>query len=298
MSSIQPNPAQLDLPAPSGDTITVGDISGSLAVAIGYDAIAQVFQQILPTAPTDFRYLARKLLLRTLLLAATDLRVAEVDAPYDEALQLLRRIIVHAGHLFSVCPVEPDLAATLLSRIAFDAPLRHSTAALARTLPRPYWTPSHPLPNRPDPALIRILNSHTNTLTGCAVSPDGAWLVSADGTVRLWDTQSSMLQRTLVGYTGKATACAFSPDGIWLVSAAEDGRVWLGMRRVIHCLAPRRGQTEEVTSCAFSPDGTWLVSTADVETVWLWDAQSGALLRTLTRHTNEVTNSALSPDDA
>jgi WD40 repeat protein len=38
-------------------------------------------------------------------------------------------------------------------------------------------------------ATRHILEGHTNTVLGCAVAPDGTWLVSTsfDKTVRIWD---------------------------------------------------------------------------------------------------------------
>ena len=60
---------------------------------------------------------------------------------------------------------------------------------------------------------------------GCAVSPDGTWIVSAsaDQTLKMWDAATGTERPTLTGHTEPgATACAVSPDGTWIVSASSD----------------------------------------------------------------------------
>ena len=46
----------------SGDTITVGNIVNSQAVAIGRGAVAQVFQRVLLPTPSDYRYAALRMI--------------------------------------------------------------------------------------------------------------------------------------------------------------------------------------------------------------------------------------------
>jgi len=48
----------------------------------------------------------------------------------------------------------------------------------------------------------------------------------ADGTVRLWDTPTGVLQQTLEGHSGWVDSVAFSPDGKLVVSRSINGTVW------------------------------------------------------------------------
>jgi WD40 repeat protein len=79
-------------------------------------------------------------------------------------------------------------------------------------------------PYRESQLLIRTLIGHTDRVYGCAVSPDGHWIVSAsaDKTLKIWDPSNGKELRTLKGHTSDINACAISPDGTWIVSASLD----------------------------------------------------------------------------
>jgi WD domain, G-beta repeat len=76
-------------------------------------------------------------------------------------------------------------------------------------------------------AFVRTLTGHTGSVSGCAVSPDGTWLVSAsaDRTLKIWDVATGTEPATLAGHTGVVNGCAVSPDGSWIVSASWDRTV-------------------------------------------------------------------------
>lgn len=65
-----------------------------------------------------------------------------------------------------------------------------------------------------------------------AFSPDGRMLATggsySNHLVRLWDTHSGALLRSLIGHTSGVSQVLFSPDGLYLVSASYDGmlRLW------------------------------------------------------------------------
>ncbi|MBU1226628.1 MAG: WD40 repeat domain-containing protein [Actinobacteria bacterium] len=151
---------------------------------------------------------------------------------------------------------------------------------------------------------LRALGGHTEdtwglgVVFGCAVSPDGAWIVSASGdqTLRVWEAASGECLRTLSGHTNGVSGCAVSPDGSWIVSASWDEtlRVWDAASG--ESLRTLSGHTDLVNGCAVSPDGAWVVSASEDETLRVWDAASGESLRTLRGHTNCVLGCAVSPD--
>ena len=78
---------------------------------------------------------------------------------------------------------------------------------------------------------------------GCAVSPDGTWIVSAswDKTLKVWDAGTGEARLTLHGHTDAVWGCAVSPDGAFIVSASYDKRSKSGMRAAEKPASPCTG---------------------------------------------------------
>lgn len=230
----------------------------------------------------DLRYLAAKTLARSTLAAESDLRAAERVTATSEPLRSLRRSFVQAGHILTRCQTRDEVEATLYSRVQHLDLLAAQTSALGRALAVPHLRPRAVFPDLPHPALIRTL-TEGDSLWGCAVSPDGSFVVSASysGGIVVWDTDKRIERHRLSGHGGWVRRCAVSPDSTFIVSASFDRqlRVWdaqTGATR--HVLV---GHTDGVTDCVVSPDNALIVSASLDETVKIWDAQTGALLRTL-----------------
>jgi WD40 repeat protein len=127
----------------------------------------------------------------------------------------------------------------------------------------------------------KILNSmpgHANLITKLLFSPDGDKLfsASADGHVRIWDTQGEPLEDLVVG--PEVEGLGISPDGTQLATVPFDGPVelWdLSENRKITALGGTGGF---ITSDAvFSPDGKYLA--ADLASgLFLWQLSDGKSL--------------------
>lgn len=119
----------------------------------------------------------------------------------------------------------------------------------------------HLLPDLPDPALIRTLIGHTGGVSGCAISPEGGYIVSAsfDNTLKVWDAHTGVERHTLRGHTDEVEGCAISPLGDSIVSASEDNtlKVWDVSTGACLCTLYVNGQ---LNACAFHPDGEHIVA--------------------------------------
>src|SRR5262245_7890163 len=66
------------------------------------------------------------------------------------------------------------------------------------------------------PDLVWLSGGHNGGFNGVDLSADGSLIASAsagDGTVKVWDTSTGGLLRTINAFYGQALSVAFSPDG-------------------------------------------------------------------------------------
>ncbi len=176
----------------------------------------------------DLRYLACKTLARSAYAVVTDLAAAEQHAPEDMPLRLLKRHFFTMEHLLTRCITLNDVITVLSCRLQHLPELSDLwQRALAERLP-PFVGLWHALPDLPHPALICTLYGHTDGVTGCAVSADGAFIVSAsaDYTLKVWDARTGTCLMTFP-VEGALLACAFHPDGRHLVAAGACGVYFL-----------------------------------------------------------------------
>ncbi|HKQ90004.1 MAG TPA: TIR domain-containing protein, partial [Blastocatellia bacterium] len=178
----------------------------------------------------DWRYLAKKTLLRKSLSVENDLIQAMKYALGDDPLRVLRRAFANTGHLFNHCETRDDLKTTLYNRLQHLEELQTIMQELKRSLTSPRIVPKFNLPDLPHPALIRSLEGHSLPVSGCAFSPDGKLIVSAswDRTLKVWDAGTGQMLRSLEGHSDSVIGCAFNPDGKLIVSASSDRtlKVW------------------------------------------------------------------------
>ena len=151
---------------------------------------------------------------------------------------------------------------------------------------------------KPEPILQA---GHTKTINAVAFAPDGRWLASGakDNTVKIWDTATGGVLRTLYAHSNDVNALAVSPDGKLLASASGDmmdkrdlstfreGGVVGGMKdntvriwevRTGRELNALRGHELPVGAVAFSDDGRSLTSVSG-DAVKVWDVATGRELR-------------------
>jgi WD40 repeat protein len=246
----------------------------------------------------DWRYLVAKTRIRKSLAVEADLLIAETIASED--LRLLRRNFVNSGHLLNRCQTRDDVEATLFSRLQHLDDLRVLTTDLEQHLKRPCLLPAHKLPDLPHPALMRTLSGHADSVLDCAVSADGAMIVSAsdDGTLKVWDGRSGAERLTLSGHAGGAKRCAVSADGATIVSASSDQtlKVWDGRSGAERLTLS--GHAGVVSGCAVSADGATIVSASSDQTLKVWDGRSGMERFTLSVRAVGVSGCAVSADGA
>src|SRR5262249_41934242 len=220
----------------------------------------------------DWRYLAKKTLLKKSLSVESDLVKAELIAPPDDPVRTLRRNYVNSGHLFNHCETSKEVKETIFVRLQHLNDLNTMLREMEQSLERTYVAPQSALPDLPHPALIRTLEGHLAPVSGCAFSPDGKLIVSAsnDRTLKVWDALTGQTLRSLESHSDYVSGCVFSPDGKLIVSASDDRTLKVWDAQMGQTLRSLEGHSGCVSGCAFSPDGKLIVSASWDGTLKIW----------------------------
>ncbi len=145
---------------------------------------------------------------------------------------------------------------------------------------------------------FRVLRGHTGRVLSVAFSPTGHLLASTgtDRTIKLWNSDTGHLLKTLQGHQSWGWAIAFHPQGHLLASASYDQTVKLWDITTGNCLQTLQGHDSSVLAVAFSPNGQWLASGGYNQTIKLWDVATGECRHTGQAHVNRVWAVAFSLD--
>jgi|GEM_PF-2632253 len=137
-----------------------------------------------------------------------------------------------------------------------------------------------------------------DNLNSIAYNSDGT-LIAGGGTgtvVKIWQTESGNLLKTLGGFSGNVNMVTFSPDGLLLAACSQDGTVKIWRVSDGYELHKLFGHNQSVNSISFSKDGRYIVSGSSDRSVKIWLAGDGTLVKTLNGHTAPVTSVSFSPD--
>lgn len=155
---------------------------------------------------------------------ATILR-QEVHLLDKEPIAALTTDVIGDVSLFEKHPTVADLMLTLYSRLAGNPDVLNQIRHAAEALPRHALLPVHPLADRGDPRLLRVLTGHRHYFAPwIAWMPDGrlASVSGGDHTMRVWDTKTGEQESVIPVPMDYVLAASLSPDGRYLAVVGRD----------------------------------------------------------------------------
>lgn len=149
-------------------------------------------------------------------------------------------------------------------------------------------------------APTHVIKEHKDIIYNLTFSPDGKLLASCgyDRSIKLWDTASAKLVRTLQDHSDTIYGLAFSPDGQLLASAAADRavKIWeIGTGKRLYTLGE---STDWVYAVAWSPDGKRVAAGGVDKSIRVWEASKsgGKIVHSVFGHEGPVNRLTYSTD--
>jgi WD40 repeat protein/uncharacterized caspase-like protein len=131
-------------------------------------------------------------------------------------------------------------------------------------------------------ASVVVNAGNSENVQAIAFAPDGQWFATVSGpTIKLWETASGRLLRTLNGHSKDIQSMALTPDGSLLVSCARDGmNIWdTATGSLVRSVPPQAnshsGTKDTPQAVAISHDGKTLFSLFFAGYVTRSDMQGG-----------------------
>lgn len=142
------------------------------------------------------------------------------------------------------------------------------------------------------------LVGHSQPVYSLSFSPDNRYLLSssADGTARLWSTET---RQNLVAYRGHSYpiwAAKFSPVGFYFATASHDRTARLWRTDQIFPIRVFAGHLSDVNTVHFHPNCNYLMTGSSDKCLRFWEVHTGNCVRIFTGHAGPIHALTISPD--
>ncbi|MBC8170103.1 MAG: hypothetical protein H7X77_00455, partial [Anaerolineae bacterium] len=203
--------------------------------------------------------------------ARQDAEVARIAA--EDSAHEAKSLALAANARTSLTENDP-LLAIALARAASDA-YQPASVEVVRVLSNALYAPG----------VRYFMHDHTGAVLNVAYAPDKltAASVSADSTVRVWDTITGTQRWSAELPDQVLTSVVYSPDGQFLLTGGTDrvAHLWdIANGDMVRQFGDETtGHTDTVTSVAISPDGIQVLTGSLDRTAILWDFATGEVLK-------------------
>jgi WD40 repeat protein len=117
----------------------------------------------------------------------------------------------------------------------------------------------------------------------CAFSKDVKLFAVAggDAIIRIIETGSWDLLKSLKGHADDINYLEFSPDGNSILAGSKDGTIGIWDVSSGILISTLRGHSKQIMYAGYSPDMKWVITSSYDKTIIIWDPQTGKNLQTI-----------------
>ena len=150
--------------------------------------------------------------------------------------------------------------------------------------------------NKNENSSVFIQLGHSRGVQSLKVSNNGTSVLSGgeDNTVKLWDSKTGRIKKTLKGHSGIVFSVDFSPDDLMALSGSTDNTLKLWDLNQGKSVKTYRGHTGYVTAVKFFPNGQYALSGSSDKTLRLWDIREGIQIHVFEGHNDAIFSIAIS----
>jgi hypothetical protein len=116
--------------------------------------------------------------------------------------------------------------------------------------------------------------------------------------LKIWDTQTGELVRSIKKHTDWITALDLSADGVLLASGDRNGGVWVWESDTGSEFQTLRGHQAAITAATFRADSNLLATASEDGSVRFWEMNGGSEIKKIDAHPGGVTAFAFAPNGA
>ena len=139
---------------------------------------------------------------------------------------------------------------------------------------------------------------HENAVEKIIVSPCGKWILTAskDQSIKIWDSTTYCVHRTLKGHKHWVSDIAISPDGCRIVSASWDTtiKIW-SFDTGLEEFSLATGD-DPVSAIVLHPDGSLLIGGTIKGDLMIWDLEKRMVKRAFRAHDQSIEALGLTPN--
>lgn len=144
--------------------------------------------------------------------------------------------------------------------------------------------------------LLKTISAHHADISSLAISSDCQYAISVCYTINEVKIWNALTGDLIKTFYEAITSITLTPDDRYLISGSYDGTIKLRDVVTGKIIRTLSGHKKAVASITVTVDGRFIVSGSDDNTVKLWDISTGKLIRTFSGHSAGITRVAITKD--